>query len=211
MRPAVIIATVLVIFSFVMGFYLYPRMPVELDSHWNAAGEADGTSSKFSGLFAIPIVSLILFLLLLFIPKIDPKKENIKKFQAYYDAMVLVMVVFFFYVYVLSIWWNLGWRFNFGTALLPAFTILFWFVGLLLEKAKMNWFVGIRTPWTLSSEKVWDKTHKVGARLFKIAAVMTLLGLVFRDQAILIVIVPAIVFAIYLVIYSYLVYKKEKH
>ena len=190
MRPAIIIAAVLVFFSFVVGLYLYPNMPATLDSHWNSAGQADGTSSKFSGLFAIPIVSLVLFLVMLFIPRIDPRKENIKKFQGYYDAIVLVMVVFFFYVYVLSIWWNLGWRFNFGIALLPAFTVLFWFMGLLLEKAKMNWFIGIRTPWTLSSERVWNKTHKVGARLFKVAALITLLGLVFRDQAILFVIVP---------------------
>ena len=186
-------------------------MPATLDSHWNSAGQADGTSSKFSGLFAIPIVSLVLFLVMLFIPRIDPRKENIKKFQGYYDAIVLVMVVFFFYVYVLSIWWNLGWRFNFGIALLPAFTVLFWFMGLLLEKAKMNWFIGIRTPWTLSSERVWNKTHKVGARLFKVAALITLLGLVFRDQAILFVIVPVVVFAIYLIAYSYVEYRRKKH
>jgi uncharacterized membrane protein len=210
MRPAVIIAAVLVFFSFVVGFYLYPQMPNELASHWNAAGEADGTSSKFTGLFAIPIISLILLLLFLFIPRIDPKRENIKKFERYYDAMILVMIVFFLYVYILSIWWNLGNRFDFGLALLPAFTILFWFIGLMLERAKMNWFVGIRTPWTLSSEKVWNKTHKVGARLFKLAALITLLGLVFREQAILLVIIPVIVFAIYLIIYSYLVFRKEK-
>ncbi|MBS3077209.1 SdpI family protein [Candidatus Pacearchaeota archaeon] len=211
MRPAIIIAAVLVFFSFVVGLYLYPNMPATLDSHWNSAGQADGTSSKFSGLFAIPIVSLVLFLVMLFIPRIDPRKENIKKFQGYYDAIVLVMVVFFFYVYVLSIWWNLGWRFNFGIALLPAFTVLFWFMGLLLEKAKMNWFIGIRTPWTLSSERVWNKTHKVGARLFKVAALITLLGLVFRDQAILFVIVPVVVFAIYLIAYSYVEYRRKKH
>jgi len=211
MRPAIIIAAVLVFFSFVVGLYLYPNMPATLDSHWNSAGQADGTSSKFSGLFAIPIVSLVLFLVMLFIPRIDPRKENIKKFQGYYDAIVLVMVVFFFYVYVLSIWWNLGWRFNFGIALLPAFTVLFWFMGLLLEKAKMNWFIGIRTPWTLSSERVWNKTHKVGARLFKVAALITLLGLVFRDQAILFVIVPVVVFAIYLIAYTYVEYRRKKH
>lgn len=210
MRPAVIIAAVLVFFSFVIGFYLYPGMPASLDSHWNAKGEADGVSSKFSGLFALPIISLVVLLLLLLVPKIDPKKENIGKFRGYYDAMILVITIFFFYVYVLSIWWNLGHRFDFGFVMLPAFTILFWFIGLMLEKAKMNWFVGIRTPWTLSNETVWDKTHKLGAKLFKIAAVITLLGLVFRKQALLFVIVPAVVFAAYLIIYSYVVFRKEK-
>jgi uncharacterized membrane protein len=209
MRPAILIAAVLVLFSFAIGLCLYPGMPARLDSHWNAAGEADGTSSKFTGLFAIPIVSLILFLLFLFIQRIDPRKENIKKFQGYYDVLILVIVMFFLYVYVLSIWWNLGHKFNFGVVLLPAFTILFWFMGLLLEKAKMNWFIGIRTPWTLSSEKVWDKTHKVGSTLFKIAAIITLLGLFFREEAILFVIIPILVFVVYLIIYSYLEYKKE--
>lgn len=210
MRPAIIIAAILVIFSFAIGGYLYPVMPAKLDSHWNAAGEADGSSSKFAGLFAIPIVSLALLLLFLLIPKIDPNKENIKKFRGYYEVLVLVIILFLLYVYILSIWWNLGHRFNFGFVLLPAFTILFWFVGLLLDKAKMNWFIGIRTPWTLSSEKVWDKTHKVGSKLFKVAAIISLFGLLFREQAVLFIVVPAGVFALYLIIYSYLLYNKNK-
>ena len=211
MKPVITIAIVLVVLSFLVGIYFYPQMPAEIDTHWNADGVADGQRSKFTGLFAIPIVSLILLVLFLVIPRIDPKKENIRKFRGHYDWLIFVIMAFMFYIYLLSVFWNLGAEFNFTLLLLPAFTLLFLFIGFVLEKAEPNWFVGIRTPWTLSSEKVWHKTHKLGAKLFKIAALITLFGFVFRSLAIWFVIAPIIVFVLYLIIYSYLEYLKEKH
>ncbi|MFH1802919.1 MAG: SdpI family protein [archaeon] len=210
MRPAITVAIVLVVLSFLMGIYFYPQMPPELDTHWGADGEANGQGSKFTALFAIPIVSVILLVLFLVIPKIDPKKENIKKFKGSYEALVFVIVAFMFYLYILYLLWNLGADFNFTLLLLPAFTLLFLFMGFVLEKAEPNWFVGIRTPWTLSSENVWHKTHKLGAKLFKIAALITLFGFVFQGLAIWFVVVPVIAFALYLVVYSYVEYRKEK-
>ena len=88
--------------------------------------------------------------------------------------------------------------------------ILMFYIGILLEKAKQNWFIGIRTPWTLSSEKVWDKTHKLGARLFKTLAVIILASLLVPKYSIWIVIMPIIATALWLFIYSYLEFKKEK-
>ena len=210
MKLAIIFAGAFIIFSFVLGIYLYPQMPEMLDSHWNAMGDADAQSDKIIGLFAMPIVMLLLFLILLIMPLVDPKRNNIKKFRNYYDWTIFVIIFFLAYVYLLSIFWNLGKKFDFAAMLLPAFFVLFLFFGFLFEKAKLNWLIGIRTPWTLSSEKVWNETHKVGSKMFKICALITLFGFVFRDLAIWFVIVPAITISIYLFVYSYLVYKKEK-
>jgi len=94
-------------------------------------------------------------------------------------------------------------------ALSPAFAILLYYSGTLTEKAKQNWFVGIRTPWTLSSEKVWQKTHKIGGKLFKICGIIALLGFFFPDLAFLFILVPLLSVCVYTIVYSYFEYKKE--
>jgi len=202
----------IILLSFAIGIYLYPQMPDSLPSHWNAAGEVDGYMPKFWGLFLLPLMSAGLFLLFLAIPMIDPLKHNIAKFRKYFDRFILLIMGFFLYIYLLTILWAFGLTFNFIYAMVPAFSVLFYYAGVLTENAKQNWFIGIRTPWTLSSEKVWDKTHKLGGKLFKLAALVGLLGLLFQDYAIWIVIIPVIFVAVYTIFYSYLEFQKEsKH
>jgi len=166
--------------------------------------------SKFWGSFFMPLMLLGLFLLFLLIPKIDPLKENIQKFRKYFDGFIVLLMLFLFYVYLLTIFWNVGLRFNMSQLMIPALGILFYYCGILVENAKRNWFIGIRTPWTLSSETVWNKTHKIGGRLFKISGVIAFLGIFFPEQAILFVIIPVFLVTVYTLIYSYFEYQKEK-
>jgi uncharacterized membrane protein len=93
--------------------------------------------------------------------------------------------------------------------LAPAFGGLFYYMSIVLSRAKQNWFVGIRTPWTLASKSVWDKTHKIGSKMFKAVAIVATFGFVvpqlfFASVAIL------IVSSISLVIYSYFEFEKDK-
>jgi len=81
-------------------------------------------------------------------------------------------------------------------------------ISLLLAQARRNWFVGIRTPWTLSSEEVWNKTHKLGALLFKLVAIIILIGVIFPRYSIYFVLIPVLSVAVFLVIYSYTLYTK---
>ena len=97
-----------------------------------------------------------------------------------------------------------------GQMLVPAFGILFYYCGVLVEKAEKNWFIGIRTPWTLSSDSVWKKTHVLGGKLFKASGLVALLGIFFKDWAFFLAIVPAIFLSIYTILYSYFEYQKEK-
>lgn len=210
MKKSYWIIITITLLSFGIGIYFYPQLPDTVASHWNFRGEVDSYMSKFWGLFLMPIISLSLFLLFLFIPKIDPLKANIEKFRKYFDAFIVLIVVFLFYIYLLSIFWNLGFRFDMGRAVVPSLGILFYYCGVLIENAKRNWFVGIRTPWTLSSDKVWHKTHKIGGKLFKIAGVIAFLGVILPKYALFFVLIPAILTAIYTVVYSYFEYQKEK-
>jgi len=208
MRKSNLIILGIILLSFVIGFYFYPQMPEKMASHWNTQGQVDKYLSKFWGLFLMPFVLIGIFLLFLLIPKIDPLKANIEKFRKYFDGFIVVIILFLFYIYILAILWNLGQRFNMVYLLIPALAILFYSIGILVEKAKRNWFIGIRTPWTLSNDKVWQKTHQIGGKLFKIAGLIALFGFFFPRYAIFFMIIPMILFAVYLVIYSYFAYQK---
>ena len=205
-----VIPIVIIVAMFIGAIFLTPILDNEVPTHWNSQGEVDGYMGKFWGLFLMPIISLAILLLFLAIPKIDPLKNNIKKFEKYFDGFIVLILLFLFYIYVLTVLWNMNIVFNMTQMILPALGILFFYCGILIENAKRNWFIGIRTPWTLSNEKVWNATHKLGGKLFKIAGILAFIGLFFQKFALLLFIVPVLAFSLYLVVYSYLKYQKYK-
>ena len=92
---------------------------------------------------------------------------------------------------------------------MPALGLMFYFIGIVMENSKQNWFIGIKTPWTLSNEKVWNKTHKLGGKLFKITALLAIVGMFFGELGIWLFIIPVLVLSFYLIAYSYFEYQKE--
>jgi len=208
LRKSEIISLLIIMISFIIGISFYSLLPDKVASHWNAKGEVDGYMSKFGGLFLMPVISLVLLLLFIIIPKIDPLKHNIEKFRKYFDGFIVLMMLFLFYLYILTILWNIGVRFNFVHLLVPIFSIFFYYCGILIQKAQRNWFIGIRTPWTLSNEEVWNKTHKIGGILFKIAGIISLIGILLPEYALFFVICPLIIASLFPVIYSYFAYQK---
>ena len=207
-RQRLSIAGVLVLASAVVSALAWPDLPAELVTHWNAAGEPEGTMSKALGLSLVPVVTASTVLLFLLIPRIDPLGENIEAFRAEFDWFIVVFTGFMTLVHVGIVAFNLGYEFDFLALLLVGMAGLFYYVGYLLDHAERNWFVGIRTPWTMSSEEVWDRTHDLGARLFKAAAVLSLVGVVAGDLAIYFVLVPILAVAAVLVGYSYWLYTR---
>jgi uncharacterized membrane protein len=143
------------------------------------------------------------------IPKIDLFKGNIETFRGHFDVFILLLFVFLFYVHMLTMLWNLSYRFNIIQLLAPAFGLIIYCAGIMMENAKQNWFIGVRTPWTLSSEVVWDKTNKLAGKLFKVAGVLAVMGLIFPKYAIFLILVPVILAAVYPIIYSYQMYQQE--
>ena len=200
---------ILLVLLFAVSAVFYPQLPDRLASHWNAAGEADGYSSKFWGLFMLPLIATVLALLLILIPRLDPLKTNIEKFKGSYYQFIVAFLIFFLYIQALTIVFNLGYTFNMTLVLMPAFAILFYFVGTMVGKAKRNYFIGIRTPWTLASDTVWDKTHALGAKLFKIAAGISLIGILFGQYAVWFMLVSVLIAAITTIIYSYIIFQRE--
>lgn len=198
----------IILISFIISIYFYPQMPEKIASHWNAQGQVDGYMSKFWGLFLMPFVLIGLGLLFVAIPKIDPLRANIEKFRKYYDGFIILFFVFMLSIHFQLILWNSGIEISPNVILPIGLGLLFLYIGILCENAKRNWFIGIRTPWTLSNDVVWDKTHKIGGKLFKIAGVVALFGIFFQKYTLFFILVPVILVAIYTIIYSYFEYQK---
>jgi uncharacterized membrane protein len=208
MRKSEIIFLGLVLLSFLMGFYFYPQMPERVASHWNASGQVDGYMPRFWGVFFMPVVLIVMALLFILIPRIDPLKHNIEQFRRHYDAFIFVLMVYMMALHLQTLLWNIGFHISPNATMPVGVGLLFFYAGIMIENAKMNWFIGIRTPWTLSSEVVWDKTHKVGGKMFKIAGLIGLSGVFFQSYAVYFILIPALFVAVYTIVYSYIAYKQ---
>ncbi|MFC6987764.1 SdpI family protein [Haloplanus sp. GCM10025708] len=197
-----------VVLSGLVSLLAAPSLPADLVTHWNASGEPDGTMSKLLALWLFPALTAGLFVLFAAIPRIGPLRENIAEFRAYYDWFVVIFMGYLFLVHAGIVAFNLGYEFDFTALILVGAAGLFYYVGILLPHAEPNWFAGIRTPWTLSSDEVWDRTHSLGSRLFKLTAVLTLVGLFFGDIAIYFLLVPLLLTAGVTAVYSYYLYEQ---
>ncbi|RLM67145.1 SdpI family protein [Halorubrum sp. Atlit-26R] len=202
------IAAVFVVFSAGVSILAAPSLPEQMVSHWNAAGQPDGTMSKTVSLALIPGLSAVLLCVFALLPRIDPLGENIAEFRSYYDWFVVVFTGYMLLIHAGIVAFNLGYKFDFTALILIGVAGLFYYSGVLLSNAEPNWFVGIRTPWTLSSDVVWRRTHDLGGRLFKLTAASTLVGLAFHEYALYFLLVPALLTAAITMIYSFLLYRR---
>ncbi len=212
MRKSEIVILGLILLSFIVGIYFYLAMPERVASHWNAQGQVDGYMSKIWGLFLIPFILLGLGLLFIAIPRVDrvdPLKAKIDKFRKYHDGFIILFFIFVLSIHAQVILWNLGIKISPNVILPIGLGLLFFYCGILCENAKRNRFIGIRTPWTLSNEKVWDKTHKIGGKLFKITGVVALFGIFFQKYTLFFILAPVILVVAYTIIYSYVDYQRE--
>lgn len=209
MRKSEMVILGIILFSLIVGIYSYPKMPEQIASHWNAQGQVDGYLSKFWGLFLVPFILIGLGLLFIAIPRIDPLKANIEKFREYYDGFFVLLSIFMLSMQCHMVLWNLGIEISPNVVLPIGVGVLFFYFGILCENAKRNWFIGIRTPWTLSNERVWDRAHRIGGKLFKIAGVVAFVGIFFQNYALFFVLIPVILVAAFTIVYSYFEYQKE--
>lgn len=153
------IATVLVSAAF------YSRLPDQIATHWNIRGQVDQWSDKFWGLTFLPIVQVVLLLLFLVLPLVSPERAKLDSFADSYTTVCVVVLAFMGAVQVVVIQAALG-AVDVTKAISLAMFALFAVIGNLISKSKRNYWMGIRTPWTLESEEVWAKTHRFAGRLF---------------------------------------------
>jgi uncharacterized membrane protein len=210
-RTTFILVLLMILGATVSGLLFWDQLPEQIASHWNIHDQVDGYMPKFWGVFMMPLITLGMFLLFLVVPSIDPLKANIAQFREAFNLFVVLIVGFMLYIHGLTLAWSLGYtNFKMSTSILPALGLLFIFIGFMLRKAKRNFFIGIRTPWTLSNDHVWDKTHQLGSILFMVSGVLALIGGFFGGTiAFWMFFVPLMASMLFLVIYSYVLYRNE--
>lgn len=206
-----IIVLALIALAVIVGAVLWDKLPDQMASHWNANDEVDGYMPKIWGVFLMPMVTLGMFGLFILLPNIDPLKANIEQFRSIFNLFIVFIVTFMLYVHALTIVWSLGYQtFKMSAAMLPFLGVLFIFIGYLLRQAKRNFFIGIRTPWTLSSDSVWDKTHRLGSVLFMLSGVLSIVGSFLGGMtAFWMLFIPLIGSTLVLIVYSYILYRNE--
>jgi uncharacterized membrane protein len=198
------------ILTFLVSLAAYPQLPDTVVSHWNAAGVPDATTGKLAGIGLVPVIMVALVALLMFLPRIDPLRKNYAAFRDWYDGFVLAFVLLMLSVQCQIILWSLGYPISMNLVMPVLVGLLFLYVGFFLERVEPNWFAGIRTPWTLSSPAVWKKTHEFGAKLFKIAGIVSCAGALFASLAMWFILVPALATALLTVVYSYYAFRQEQ-
>ncbi|HET6824003.1 MAG TPA: SdpI family protein [Anaerolineales bacterium] len=210
-RATTILVLLMILGATIAGLLLWNQMPDPMASHWNINDQADGYMSRTWGVLMMPLITLGMFVLFLVIPSIDPLKANIAQFRGAFNLFIVLIIAFMVYIYGLTLTWNLGYTgFRMSSAMLPAIGLLFIFIGFMMRQAKRNFFIGIRTPWTLSSDTVWDETHRIGSVLFMISGALAFLGGFFGGiTAFWLMFVPLMGSTIFLLMYSYVLYRRE--
>ena len=202
---------VIAVVAVALSLWASPRLPPSVVTHWSLNGTPDGYSSRLWALAIIPVMLVIMTVIFNVLPKIDPRHENYVKFLSSYWLIANAVIVFLLVAHGLIIAAGLGFSIKIDRLMPLGIGLLFVFLGNFLTRVEPNWFVGIRTPWTLSSDTVWRRTHRTGGWVFVIG------GLVLASTALLpraaflplliatIVIMPAIP-----IVQSYVLWKREQ-
>ncbi|MHB9019434.1 MAG: SdpI family protein [Minisyncoccota bacterium] len=193
-----------------LSLWAYPQLPDQVISHWDFNGEANGWSSReFHSIF-FPILLAFIYTLFRVLPKFDPNSERYTEFSGTYLNIRNLILSLLFVIFIAATLANLGYAINIGVIVSSAVGILMIALGNYFKKIKRNWFIGIRTPWTISSENVWTKTHLLGGRLFVIWGLCLILAPWLTPAISFLILFGGIITIIsWIFIYSYILFKKE--
>jgi uncharacterized membrane protein len=195
-----------------VSVWAYPHLPNTVVTHWNLHGAPDGYSSRFWAVALMPLVMLGLTGVFAVLPKMDPRRENYAKFLDSYWLIANAILVFMGVAHVLILANGLGYSVQIDRLLPLGIGLLFAFLGNYLTRIEPNWFIGIRTPWTLSSDTVWRKTHRTGGWLFVIGGIVIAAGAFAPRRAFLpLFVVTVVLVALSPVVQSYILWKREQH
>jgi uncharacterized membrane protein len=195
---------------FGVAAWAWPQVPERLPTHWDIHGEVDGWGNKFMGLLLVPLIAAGMYLLMSLLPLIDPGKANYQSFPKVYNIIRFAMVAYIASIYGATIFAAFGHAVNMTSVILPLVGVLFILLGNFLGKIRPNWFVGIRTPWTLSSQLSWDKTHRLAGWLFiGMGLLFFPVALIQTKWSLITMLVVDGAFIVWLLVYSYVVFRND--
>ncbi len=171
------IMIIMVVFTVGVSAWYFGRLPDIVPTHWNAEGKVNSYGSKWISLLIMPITVILMSVLTVILPKVSPKQFEIEKFEGAFDNIMLMIVGLMTYLHVVILEATANPKVDIGKWLVGGILIFFAWMGNLLGKTRRNFFMGIRTPWTLASDKVWLATHRLAGKLMVIGGLGGVLGM----------------------------------
>ncbi len=195
------------------GFAIWagPQLPDQVVTHWGLDGQPDGWSGKRTLVLVMPLLFLATGIIVGLLPRIDPRRREVAHNAPTYWLLANSILMVLAVVHVATVGYNLGWPVSLPTVVSLLVGGLFVVIGNYLPRMRTNWFMGIRTPWTLSSERVWRRTHRLGGYCFMAAGLLiAATALPGISLPIWGLIVGAVAAAVVPVAYSYFCWRAEQ-
>jgi uncharacterized membrane protein len=206
-----IIGLVLLAVSWLSSVILYPSLPDILPTHWNFWGEPDSWAPKSIAAWMLPTIATVAWLLFQIIPRFDPKKEKYALFQREWQIIQNGLLAFFTYLHLIIFHITMQPQQEFMPLMFLGLGALFVIIGNYLSKIRQNYFLGIRTPWTLSDEENWNKTHRFASWSFVLAGLATMAEAYFLWHAPIIIFGGIMLAAFLPMLYSFLLFQHRQH
>ena len=190
---------------------VFSRLPEQVPTHFNIQGEPDQWSGRLWAAFLMPVMGIVLYLVFHMLPRISPRRTNLDRFADTYWLIANITIAFLCALHVLVLGRALGWPIDITSAILLGVGAMFMIIGNVLPRTRSNWWIGIRTPWTMESENVWRATHRLAGKTFMIGGAFTVVGALLPPDIRPWVAMGALGIGGFIpVIYSYLYWRREK-
>jgi uncharacterized membrane protein len=204
-----ILNPILIIAAFIGSVVLAPSLPAEIPVHWNIRGQIDSYWPKNIAIWLIPSLTFIIWVLFQVLPHLDPKKDKYKLFKKEWQIIQTALIAFFTYLQFAIFYVAKNLTVSFLPFMFAGLGVLFILTGNYLSKIRQNYFIGMKLPWTLSSEENWNKTHRFGSWCFVVAGIVILIEAFTIRYAPVVILGSIILTAVLPGIYSYLLFAKK--
>jgi uncharacterized membrane protein len=180
-----------------IGLYFYDRLPNPAPTHWNLHGQIDGYGPPWVAAFMLPLVCLGMIVLLAVLPLLGPFRSNFERFHVTYGRICIAIMATFAAMHLVIMLASTGRQMNMGSSICVIFGVLFAVLGNWMGKIRRNFYVGIRTPWTLASDEVWERTHRSGGKIMvAVGLIAAVTGFIASDATCFIVLMSGIGFLV---------------
>ncbi len=213
LRPVAIAAVIATGVMLAMAAWAWGQIPAgaEVPIHWGLDGQPDGYASKEMALLFTPVLATGLAALLYLLPRFEPRAQNLARSGPAYVQVCVAVLFVLVAVQLLVVLAAVGSPLDVDLVLGVATGAMFIVIGNVLGKVRSNFMFGVRTPWTLSSDLAWNKTHRLVGRLFVLLGIVTIVvGIVGSPVAFFVVLLGGIgVVLVVAFVYSYQVWKSD--
>ena len=198
-----------VVLPFIYLAYIWNDLPEEVPLHWNIRGEVDKYGSKFELLLIPILLPLLVYLIFLVVPKIDPKNK-IQKMGGKYQSLKAILTIFMSGLALFIMYAAKNESVQNPNYIVLIIGLLFVFLGNYFKTIKPNYFIGIKTPWTLENETVWKETHSLAGKMWFVGGLMIVLSslILSKEANFTLFTVITVIIALVPVIYSYIFFKQ---